>query len=85
LYEHEAIAEACVIGVPDSYRGETVKAFVTLRDNYAGKVTDEEIKLFCKKKMADYKYPRIVEIVKEIPKTQNGKILRRQLKGKGKE
>ncbi len=80
LYEHEAVAEACVIGVPDSYRGETVKAFVTVRDKYKGKISGEDIKSFCKGKMADYKYPRIVEIVDEIPKTQTGKILRRQLK-----
>jgi long-chain acyl-CoA synthetase len=81
LYQHPAIKETAVIGVPDSYRGETVKAFVAIKDHYKEKVTSEELIEFCKKRMAAYKYPRIVEIVSEIPKTITGKFLRRVLRG----
>jgi long-chain acyl-CoA synthetase len=81
LYQHPAIKETAVIGVPDSYRGETVKAFVAIKDNFRDKVTSEELIEFCKKRMAAYKYPRIVEIVSEIPKTITGKFLRRVLRG----
>jgi long-chain acyl-CoA synthetase len=81
LYQHPAIKETAVIGVPDSYRGETVKAFVAIKDHYKEKVTPEELIEFCKERMAAYKYPRIVEIVAEIPKTVTGKFLRRVLRG----
>ncbi len=80
LYQHPAVKEAAVVGVPDPYRGETVKAFVALREEYAGKVTAEEIIQFCKKRMAAYKYPRMVEFLPEIPKTASGKFLRRKLR-----
>jgi long-chain acyl-CoA synthetase len=79
LYQHPAVKEASVIGVPDSYRGETVKAFVALKDGFE-KVTSIELIDFCKKRMAAYKYPRTVEIVPEIPKTVTGKFLRRVLR-----
>jgi long-chain acyl-CoA synthetase len=78
LYEHPAVREAAVVGVPDSYRGETVKAFVSLK---AGASTDEATLIaFCKERMAAYKYPRMVEILGELPKTESGKILRRELR-----
>lgn len=80
LYQHPAVKEAAVVGVPDPYRGETVKAFVALREDYAGKVTAEEIIQFCKERMAAYKYPRMVEFLPEIPKTASGKFLRRELR-----
>ena len=80
LYQHPAVREACVIGIPDAYRGETVKALVTLREKSPGKVTPEELIEFCKQKMAAYKYPRVVEIVTEFPKTLSGKIMKRQLR-----
>ena len=71
--------EAGVIGVPDEYRGETVKAIVSLR---AGKTVEpEELVSFCRERMAAYKYPRIVEIIDELPKTVTGKILRTELRG----
>ncbi len=73
LYQHPAVREAAVVGVPDDYRGETVKAIVATRFP----VTGEEIVSFCKERLAAYKYPRLVEFVDEIPKTASGKFLRR--------
>jgi long-chain acyl-CoA synthetase len=81
LYQHPAVREAAVIGVPDEYRGETVKAFVALKEDYVGRVHEAEIVQFCKNRMAAYKYPREVAFVPEIPKTATGKFLRRQLRG----
>jgi long-chain acyl-CoA synthetase len=78
LYQHPAVREAGVVGVIDQYRGETVKAYVSLR---AGQhVEPDELISFCKERMAAYKYPRMVEILDEIPKTVTGKILRRELR-----
>jgi long-chain acyl-CoA synthetase len=82
LYQHPAVREASVVGVPDPYRGETVKAFVAL---HAGaSATPEEILEFCKENMATYKRPREVEIVDDIPKTATGKYLRRELRDREK-
>ena len=78
LYEHPAVREAAVVGVPDEYRGETVKAFVSLRPGEV--VSEQELIAFCKERMAAYKYPRSVELVDELPKTVTGKILRRELR-----
>lgn len=80
LYEHPAVNEAAVLGVPDPYRGETVKAYVTLKPGYEGKVTEEEIIKFCKERIATYKAPRSVEFRASLPKTLVGKILRRTLR-----
>ena len=80
LYEHPAVNEAAVVGVADAYRGETVKAYVTLKPGYQGKVTEEDIIKFCKDKIATYKAPRLVEFRDSLPKTLVGKILRRTLK-----
>jgi long-chain acyl-CoA synthetase len=80
IYQHPGVKEAAVIGVPDEYRGETVKAFVALKPGFEGRVTAEEIITFCKDRMAAYKYPRSVEFVSEIPKTLTGKFLRRALR-----
>lgn len=80
LYQHPGVKEAAVVGVPDSYRGETVKAFVSLSEGYVGKTTPEELIGFCKERLAAYKYPRIVEIIDEVPKTSTGKMLRRELR-----
>lgn len=82
LYLHPAVQEASVIGVPDPYRGETIKAFVVVKENYKEKVTGEELIEFCRKRMAAYKYPRIVEITSEIPRTVTGKFLKRALREK---
>ena len=82
IYQHPSVKETAVVGVPDAYRGETVKAFVALKEGAEGAVTAEEIISFCKSRMAAYKYPRQVEIVSEIPKTLTGKFLRRTLREK---
>ena len=78
LYEHEAVREAAVVGVPDEYRGESVKAFVSLRPGRS--VTEAELIAFAKERMAAYKYPRAIEFLDEIPKTVTGKLLRRELR-----
>ena len=82
IYQHPGVKETAVVGLPDPYRGETVKAFVALKEGMEGSVTPEEIISFCKSRMAAYKYPRQVEIVPEIPKTLTGKFLRRVLRDK---
>jgi long-chain acyl-CoA synthetase len=80
LYEHDAVREAAVVGVPDEYRGETVKAYVSLRPGRSA--TAEELIAFCRERMAAYKYPRRVELLDEIPKTVTGKLLRRELRAR---
>ncbi|UCC75335.1 MAG: AMP-binding protein, partial [Anaerolineales bacterium] len=77
LYENPKVKEAVVAGIPDPYRGETVKAYVVLKEGETA--TEEEIIEFCKGKMAKYKVPRMVEFRAELPKTMVGKVLRRIL------
>ncbi len=78
LYLHPAVREAAVVGIADAYRGETIKAVVSLKPGHD--VDPDGIKSFVKERMAAYKYPRVVEIVDELPKTTSGKIMRRLLK-----
>jgi long-chain acyl-CoA synthetase len=78
LYLHPAVREAAVVGIPDPYRGETIKAVVSLKAGHAA--TTDDITQFARDQLAAYKYPRVVEIVDELPKTTSGKILRRLLK-----
>ncbi|MFG2207783.1 class I adenylate-forming enzyme family protein [Streptomyces sp. NPDC048638] len=78
LYTHPAVREAAVVGVPDAYRGESVKAYVSLRPGSAPEPA--ELAAYCKERLAAYKYPRVVEILPELPKTASGKILRRELR-----
>ncbi|PLR97585.1 long-chain-fatty-acid--CoA ligase [Bacillus sp. T33-2] len=78
LYEHPAVQEAVVIGVPDAYRGETVKAVIVQKSGKTA--TEEEIIAYCKENMAAYKAPTIVEFREQLPKTSVGKILRRALR-----
>lgn len=77
LYEHPAVKEAAVVGVPDPYRGETVKAFIVLKDNVS--TNEQALNEFCRERLASYKVPRKYEFRKELPKTIVGKILRRVL------
>jgi long-chain acyl-CoA synthetase len=77
LYEHPKVQEAVVVGVPHEYRGETVKAFVVLKEGE--QCTEEELDQFMRSRLAAYKVPRIYEFRKELPKTAVGKILRRAL------
>ena len=79
LAEHPSDRESAVIGVPDDKRGETVKAFVSLKAGSSA--TPEELIAHCKERMAAYKYPRQVVLMDELPKTVTGKILRRELRG----
>ena len=77
LYEHDAIHECVVAGVPDPYRGETVKAYIVLKEGAS--VTEEELDRFCRNHLASFKVPRLYEFRTELPKTAVGKILRRTL------
>lgn len=82
LIEHPAVAECSVIGVPDTLRGQAIKAVVVLDRGYtpSGKL-EKDIKEFCNKKLAEYKWIRLVEFVKEMPKTISGKIVKPALRG----
>ncbi|UTR15547.1 long-chain-fatty-acid--CoA ligase [Salipaludibacillus sp. LMS25] len=77
LYEHDSIQEVCAIGIPDPYRGETVKAFVVTKEGR--EVTEEELNHFTRQHLASYKVPQYYEFREELPKTMVGKILRRVL------
>jgi len=78
LFEHPKIKEAVAVGIPDEYRGETVKAFVVLKDRETA--TEEEIIAFCRERLAAYKTPKVVEFRAELPKSLVGKILRKTLR-----
>jgi long-chain acyl-CoA synthetase len=78
LYQHPKVAEAVTVGIPDEYRGETVKAFIVLKPEQ--KATDKEIIDFCKTKLTAYKVPKQVEFRDSLPKSTVGKILRKILK-----
>ncbi len=80
LYGNDAVREAAVVGVPDEYRGEHVKAFVSLKPGES--VDGDALIAYCKERMAAYKYPREIEFLDELPKTASGKILRRELRDK---
>jgi long-chain acyl-CoA synthetase len=78
LFENPKVKEAAVIGAPDEYRGETVKAFVVLKEGETA--SQEEIIEFCKERMASYRVPRIIEFRDDLPKSMIGKVLRRELR-----
>ncbi len=77
LFQHPKILEAAVVGVPHEYRGETVKAFVVLKEGETA--TEQEIIDFCAERLAKYKVPKLVEFRTELPKSMIGKVLRRVL------
>jgi len=78
LYSHPAVREVAVVGVHDSYRGEIVKAVLSLRNGKS--VSGKELATWCRERLAAYKVPRVVEFVEELPKNASGKILRRMLR-----
>ncbi len=78
LFEHPKILEACAIGIPDDYRGETVKVFIVLKEGET--MTAGEVIEYCSGQLAKYKVPRVVEFISSLPKSNIGKILRRELR-----
>jgi long-chain acyl-CoA synthetase len=78
LFDHPKIAEACVVGVPDKYRGETLKAFIVPKEGES--LSEEEVIAYCRERLAAYKVPTTIEFLRELPKTTIGKILRRELR-----
>ncbi len=80
LFEHSDIADAAVVGIPDERRGETVKAFVVLTPD--AEVTEDDIKEYCLERLAEYKHPREVEFVEELPRTTTGKVQKFELRGR---
>jgi len=78
LMGHPKILEACTIGIPHEYRGETVKAFIVVKKGEI--LTAAEVANYCKENLAAYKVPKIIEFIDELPKSAVGKILRRKLK-----
>ncbi|WP_291350764.1 long-chain fatty acid--CoA ligase [Desulfosporosinus sp.] len=79
LYRHPAIQQACVIGIPDPHRGETVKAYVILKQDERGEYCEQDIIEWAKEHMAAYKYPRLVQFVDSFPMSASGKLQWRKL------
>ena len=79
LYQHPAVASAATIGVPDQLYGEEVAAFVVLKEG--AQATEEEVIAHCRQHLADYKCPKSVRFVADIPKGPTGKLLKRELAG----
>jgi long-chain acyl-CoA synthetase len=78
LFQHPKVEFGITVGVPDEYRGETVKAFIVLKKGET--VTEKEIIDFCREKLAPYKVPKIVEFRESLPQSAVGKVLRRELR-----
>ncbi|WP_245831741.1 acyl-CoA synthetase [Oceanobacillus senegalensis] len=88
LIEHPAVQEVAVVGKPDQVKGEIVKAFVVLKEAYKHKASEEfgnELSLFVKERLSKHEYPREVEFIEDLPKTQSGKIQRFRLREMAKE
>jgi len=83
LFEHEAVADVAVVGIPDERRGETVKAFVVPVPD--ADVTADELRQFCLDNLAEYKHPREVEFVEELPRTTTGKVQKFELQERDQE
>jgi long-chain acyl-CoA synthetase len=78
LHQHPKVREAAVVGVPDAYRGETVKAVIVPQPGAT--LSEAEVMEFCERQLAKYKIPKLIEFRTELPKSAVGKILKRQLK-----
>jgi long-chain acyl-CoA synthetase len=76
---HEGIQEVVVAGLPDKETGESIKAWVVLRDNWKGRITEVELRQWCRDNVTHYKVPKYIEFIDEIPKTLVGKVMRREL------
>jgi long-chain acyl-CoA synthetase len=85
LYSHPQIKAAGVVGVPDPKVGQFIKAYVVLQSEARGKISEEEIIAFCKENLAHYKVPKIIEFRGELPKTDVGKVSRRELREESEE
>ena len=84
VMEHPAVAECSVIGVPDEFRGQAIKAVILLHEGYRpARELEKQIKDFCNAKLAEYKWIRTVEFVSEMPKTISGKIRKGELRERG--
>ena len=83
LYDHPHVKAAGVIGVPDAAVGQRIKAVVVLQTDARGRVSEQEIQAYCRERLADYKVPHIVEFRGEVPKTDVGKVSRRELRDEG--
>jgi len=80
LYLHPGVEEVAVVSHPDPYRGETVKAIISLKIDYMGKVSEQDIIDFCKERLASYKVPKIIDFRDLLPKSPVGKLMRHELK-----
>ncbi len=85
LYNHDQVKAAGVVGVPDPKVGQLIKAYVVLQSEARGKVSEEELIDYCKQKLAHYKVPQIIEFRGELPKTDVGKVSRRELREEAEE
>lgn len=80
LGKHHAVYESAVAGLPDEQTGEAVKAWVVLKNDFEGRVSEEDLRLWCEENMSYYKVPKYIQFVDAIPKSMVGKVLRRELK-----
>ncbi len=78
LFSHPKILEACTVGVPDEYCGETVKVYIVTQSGKT--LTEAEVTVFCREKLAAYKVPKQIEFIGELPRSTVGKILRKDLR-----